>query len=183
MRQGAPNPDGDRTARNFIIFHFDGKMMVVDFNEGETSDPRELFDTGLNIDPIRDQYAVTPDGQRFLLLKRLQKQQPLQSPLLSTGPPIKKMTISTGTRLSHYEITSPDRRQWGGIPSQGSEARARCRWRKGTTPEEFAKDTDRIARFQREAKLLASLNQSKHITAIYGLEESYRYTLPGHGAY
>jgi serine/threonine-protein kinase len=26
-------------------------------------------------------------------------------------------------------------------------------------PEEFAKDADRISRFQREAKLLASLNQ------------------------
>ena len=38
-------------------------------------------------------------------------------------------------------------------------------------PEEFAKDTDRAARFQREAKLLASLNHP-NIAAIYGLEES-----------
>ena len=38
-------------------------------------------------------------------------------------------------------------------------------------PEEFAKDTDRVARFQREAKLLASLNHP-NIAAIYGLEES-----------
>jgi serine/threonine-protein kinase len=38
-------------------------------------------------------------------------------------------------------------------------------------PEEFAKDADRVARFQREAKLLASLNHS-NIAAIYGLEES-----------
>jgi hypothetical protein len=28
-----------------------------------------LFDTGLAVDPLRDHYAVTPDGQRFLLLK------------------------------------------------------------------------------------------------------------------
>ena len=38
-------------------------------------------------------------------------------------------------------------------------------------PEEFAKDTDRVARFQREAKLLASLNHP-NIASIYGLEES-----------
>jgi len=38
-------------------------------------------------------------------------------------------------------------------------------------PQEFAKDADRVARFQREAKLLASLNHT-NIAAIYGLEES-----------
>ncbi len=38
-------------------------------------------------------------------------------------------------------------------------------------PEEFAADTGRIARFQREAKLLASLNHP-NIAAIYGLDES-----------
>jgi serine/threonine protein kinase len=38
-------------------------------------------------------------------------------------------------------------------------------------PEEFAKDADPVARFQREAKLLASLN-NPNIATIYGLEES-----------
>jgi eukaryotic-like serine/threonine-protein kinase len=38
-------------------------------------------------------------------------------------------------------------------------------------PEEFARDADRVARFQREAKLLASLNHT-NIAAIYGLEKS-----------
>ena len=37
-------------------------------------------------------------------------------------------------------------------------------------PEEFAKDADRVARFQREAKLLASLNHP-NIAGIYGLEK------------
>ena len=38
-------------------------------------------------------------------------------------------------------------------------------------PELFAADPDRLARFQREAQVLASLNHP-NIGAIYGLEES-----------
>lgn len=37
-------------------------------------------------------------------------------------------------------------------------------------PEEFARDPERLARFEREAHLLASLNHP-NIGAIYGLEE------------
>ena len=39
-----------------------------------------------------------------------------------------------------------------------------------TLPDEFAEDQERVARFEREAKLLASLNHP-NIAAIYGLEE------------
>jgi serine/threonine protein kinase len=38
-------------------------------------------------------------------------------------------------------------------------------------PEAFAQDADRLARFTREAKTLASLNHP-HIAGIHGLEES-----------
>ena len=43
-------------------------------------------------------------------------------------------------------------------------------------PEAFATDPDRLARFQREAQVLASLNHPG-IAAIYGLEESADTTL------
>src|SRR5882762_7096129 len=38
-------------------------------------------------------------------------------------------------------------------------------------PEEFSRDRDRVSRFQREAEVLASLNNPK-IAAIYDLEEA-----------
>ena len=38
-------------------------------------------------------------------------------------------------------------------------------------PESFARDADRLARFRREAQLLASLNHS-NIATIYNIEDS-----------
>ena len=38
-------------------------------------------------------------------------------------------------------------------------------------PEAFARDTERVARLEREARVLASLNHP-NIAAIYGLEQS-----------
>ena len=52
----------------------DGKMMAVDISgnaELETGRPQVLFDTGLVVDPTNDQYDVTADGERFLVLKPL----------------------------------------------------------------------------------------------------------------
>ena len=40
-----------------------------------------------------------------------------------------------------------------------------------TLPEEFARDAERVARFEREARLLAAVNHP-NIAGIYGLEES-----------
>jgi serine/threonine-protein kinase len=80
------------------------------------------------------------------------------------------MAFAPGTVLGPYEITSLLGR--GGM---GEVWRARDR-RLGrdvaikTLPDEFAKNEDRLARFQREAKLLAPLNHP-NIAGIYGLEE------------
>ena len=76
-----------------------------------------------------------------------------------------------GRTLSHYRITSLIGCGGMGEVYQAKDQRLGREVAIKVLPDEFAKDTDRIARFQREAKLLASLNHP-NIAAIYGLEES-----------
>ena len=45
-----------------------------------------------------------------------------------------------------------------------------ARWRSRCCPTAFAADPERLARFEREAQLLASLNHPQH-RRVYGLEE------------
>ena len=81
------------------------------------------------------------------------------------------MAILPGTRLGPYEILSAI-----GAGGMGEVYRARDS-KLGrdvaikVLPEEFARDIDRMARFQREAKVLASLNHT-NVASIYGLEDS-----------
>src|SRR5437667_11963392 len=81
------------------------------------------------------------------------------------------MTLSPGTRLGPYEILAPI-----GAGGMGEVYRARDT-KLGrdvalkVLPELFATDPDRLARFQREAQVLASLHHP-NIAIIYGLEES-----------
>src|SRR5512145_597 len=81
------------------------------------------------------------------------------------------MPLSAGTRVGPYEILSAL-----GAGGMGEVYRARdTKLDRAVAikilPEAFAVDTERIARFQREAKTLASLNHP-NIAHIHGLEES-----------
>jgi len=81
------------------------------------------------------------------------------------------MTLAAGTRLGPYEILAPL-----GAGGMGEVYRARdTKLARDVAlkvlPEAFAKDAERMARFQREAQMLASLNHP-NIASIYGLEES-----------
>jgi eukaryotic-like serine/threonine-protein kinase len=81
------------------------------------------------------------------------------------------MPLSDGTRLGSYEILSAL-----GAGGMGEVYRARdTRLDRDIAikilPEAFAADAGRVARFQREAKVLAALNHP-HIAAIYGLEDA-----------
>ncbi|MBN1570540.1 MAG: protein kinase [Acidobacteria bacterium] len=75
-----------------------------------------------------------------------------------------------GKTLGHYQITSQIGKGGMGEVYQAKDQKLGRDVAIKVLPEEFAKDTDRVSRFQREAKLLASLNHP-NIAAIYGLEE------------
>jgi serine/threonine protein kinase len=76
-----------------------------------------------------------------------------------------------GKSLAHYEVTAEIGKGGMGEVYQAKDRKLGRDVAIKVLPEEFAKDADRVARFQREAKLLASLNH-QNIAAIYGLEES-----------
>ena len=81
------------------------------------------------------------------------------------------MSIAPGVRLGPYEILAAI-----GAGGMGEVYRARDTALGRDValkilPDAFARDPDRIARFRREAQVLASLNHP-HIGAIYGLEDA-----------
>jgi Tol biopolymer transport system component len=80
------------------------------------------------------------------------------------------VSLASGTRIGPYEIT-------GSLGAGGMGEVYRARDRKLSRdvalkmlPAAFARDPDRLARFEREATVLASLNHP-NIGAIYGFEE------------
>src|SRR5271168_400131 len=80
------------------------------------------------------------------------------------------MTLNAGTRLGPYEIPAPI-----GAGGMGEVYRARDTKLKREValkvlPDSFAGDPERMARFQREAEVLAALNHP-NIAAIYGVED------------
>jgi serine/threonine protein kinase/Tol biopolymer transport system component len=78
-----------------------------------------------------------------------------------------------GKTLAHYEIASLIGKGGMGEVYQAKDQKLGRDVAIKVLPEEFAKDADRVARFQREAKMLASLNHP-NIASIYGLEEANR---------
>jgi serine/threonine-protein kinase len=76
-----------------------------------------------------------------------------------------------GQNLSHYSIVEKIGKGGMGEVYRAKDQKLGRDVAIKVLPEEFARDTDRVARFQREAKLLASLNHA-NIAAIHGLEES-----------
>ena len=78
--------------------------------------------------------------------------------------------MEPGTKLAHYEISALLGKGGMGEVWRARDTKLGREVAIKTLPEEFAKDSDRLARFEREAKLLASLNHP-NIAAIHGFEE------------
>ena len=88
------------------------------------------------------------------------------------------MPLTPGARLGPYEIVGAV-----GAGGMGEVYRARdTRLQRDVAikvlPESFALDPDRLARFRREAQVLASLNHP-HIAHVYGLEDDPVDVSPG----
>ena len=79
--------------------------------------------------------------------------------------------LAPGTRLGVYEVVAPLGAGGMGEVYRARDARLKRDVALKILPESLATDPERLARFQREAEVLASLNHP-HIASIYGLEDS-----------
>src|ERR1044071_6067391 len=76
-----------------------------------------------------------------------------------------------GTKLAHFTVTSHLGTGGMGEVYQATDSKLGRNVAIKLLPEAFTHDADRAARFEREARVLASLNHP-NIAAIHGLEES-----------
>ena len=81
------------------------------------------------------------------------------------------MAISSGTKLSSYEAVAQAGAGGMGEVYQAHDTKLGRDVDIKVLPEAFAHDLERLSRFQRKAKMLASLNRP-NIATIHGLEQS-----------
>src|SRR5580658_4665306 len=81
------------------------------------------------------------------------------------------MALAVGTRLGIYEVVGPLGSGGMGEVYRARDTKLGREVALKIISEEFTEDPERMARFEREAKMLAALNHP-NIAAIYGVEES-----------
>jgi serine/threonine-protein kinase len=79
------------------------------------------------------------------------------------------VSLDPSHKLSHYEILEPIGKGGMGEVYRAKDSKLGRDVAIEVLPEEFARDGERLRRFQREARVLASLNHP-NIASIYGLE-------------
>ena len=121
---------------------------------------------------------ILPDGRQFVIVRGEEESDEIRrlsvvlnfSQELRREDEIRAMSVAPGARLGPYEIVAPL-----GAGGMGEVWRARDTKLDREValkflPESFAREPERLARFEREAKVLASLNHPS-IAAIYGFHE------------
>ena len=81
------------------------------------------------------------------------------------------MALNVGTRIGPFLVKSSLGEGGMGVVFRALDTKLQREVALKLLPEHFADDPERLARFQREAQVLASLNHP-NIAQIYGLEES-----------
>src|SRR5262245_22722699 len=81
------------------------------------------------------------------------------------------MSIAAGTRIGPYEITAKLGEGGMGEVYRATDSKLKRQVAIKVLPTSVTGDTDRVARFKREAEVLAALNHP-NIAQIYGLEET-----------
>src|SRR2546428_12325868 len=86
------------------------------------------------------------------------------------------MSLQIGQQLGSYEITSLLGKGGMGEVYRARDLKLKRDVAIKVLPDEFSRDTERVARFQREAEVVASLNHP-HIAAIYHIERDGEWQL------
>jgi serine/threonine protein kinase len=81
------------------------------------------------------------------------------------------MALTVGSRLGHYDVAALIGEGGMGQVWQATDTQLNRQVALKILPDAFSADPDRLARFTREAQILASLNHP-NIAAIHGIEES-----------
>ncbi|MGH9254076.1 MAG: protein kinase domain-containing protein [Vicinamibacterales bacterium] len=82
-----------------------------------------------------------------------------------------QMALPPGTRIGSYEVTAQIGAGGMGEVYRATDTKLRRQVALKVLPDAFAQDADRLARFEREARTLASMNHP-NIAAIFGLEDA-----------
>ncbi len=81
------------------------------------------------------------------------------------------MTLTVGTSLSHYRLVAPIGEGGMGVVWRATDSILGRDVAIKVLPDLFASDPERLAHFEREARLLASLNHP-HVASIFGLDSA-----------
>jgi eukaryotic-like serine/threonine-protein kinase len=82
-----------------------------------------------------------------------------------------QLALTSGTRLGVYDIIAPIGEGGMGQVYRATDTTLGRQVAVKILPDAFAQDPERLGRFEREARTVASLNHP-HIAAIYGVERS-----------